>query len=95
MRKLWIGLTLGAGACLLAACETPKTGAAAQPTTQPAQQASAGSKPGLICASVQITGSRLSKSECHTAGEWARIKAEGTDELQLEAAHSLPSKGGS
>jgi hypothetical protein len=90
MRIVWVGLALGASACLIAGCETPKGGAG----PKPAQQVSADSRPGVICASVQATGSRLPQSECHTAGEWARIKAAGTDDLQLKAAHSLPSKGG-
>ena len=75
--------------CLLTACAAPKAQLAAAP--QP-QQATADK--GLICASIEVTGSRMPVKECHTQTEWAAIKGHGTDSLMQDTGRTMPSAGG-
>jgi hypothetical protein len=84
MRIVWVGAALCASAVLLAGCQTPAGSAAAKPSPQAAQQASGDLQSGKICNSVVTTGSRFSTKECHTAAEWAAIRAQGADDLYNE-----------
>ena len=96
MRLAFVVAVLSSGCVLLTACTTPTTKAAqtAAPTSRPRQTAANADNP-LICGSVEVTGSRISRQrECHTAAEWAKMKAEGLAEFTLDAQRSLPSKGG-
>jgi hypothetical protein len=87
MRVASFSVLFSAVCLLTAACATPKT----EPPAAP-QQANAAN--GLICASIEVTGSRFPVKECHTESEWAAIKAHGTDSLMQDTARSMPSNGG-
>ena len=93
MRRTVVSSTLAIAALTLAACNTPR---AAQETSAapPARVASATDKSALICASREVTGSRMPVRECHSAEEWSDIQRHGQDAFSLEAQRSLPSKGG-
>ncbi len=63
----------------------PNVAAAPARTTELAD-----AKTPLICRDSPVTGTRLSKRECHTADEWRSIDENGVDSLGVEAARSLP-----
>lgn len=84
-------------ACLAAACTGPKTTqvASAPAPTTPSTLAAGPSKPNdLVCASREVSGSRIPVRECHTLAEWDAIRKQGMDQLGIEAQRQFPSKGG-
>ena len=74
---------------LMAGCTTPQ----AAPPPSPQAANTVGSPSHLICATVEVTGTRLSKRECHTAEDWAALRAQGLEDFQMQAARKLPSGG--
>ena len=80
----------------LCACATtnPAAVARATPSKPAAATAANGNRDPEICASVESTGSRLPQKECHTASEWAALRAAGNDDITNQAQRHLPSTGG-
>jgi hypothetical protein len=93
MRRTVISSTLAIAALTLAACNTPKAAQEAS-AAQPASAAGAPDKAALICASREVTGSRMPVRECHTADQWVDIQNHGEGAFSLEAQRQMPSKGG-
>jgi hypothetical protein len=93
MRRTVMSLSLAIATLALAACNTPKAAQEAS-AAQPAGAAITADKPALICASREVTGSRMPVRECHTAEQWADIQRTGEDSFSLEAQHHFPSNGG-
>ena len=77
----------------VAACGagSPKPAETSQPApTQIAAPTTATANPDpKICRQVEVTGSRLSQKECHTASEWAAIQDQGRDSLANRAQRQL------
>jgi hypothetical protein len=95
MRYLPLAAALAASLALCA-CATPNPAAVAQaaPSKPATATAANGNKDPEICATVENTGSRLAAKECHTASEWAALRAEGNDDITNQAQRHLPSAGG-
>lgn len=85
MRILLLSIA-ATSALALVGCNTAKVAQTPSATHATAtSSASAQGKPALICASREVTGSRFPVKECHTAEEWADIRAHGLDSLGIEA----------
>jgi hypothetical protein len=95
MHRLTLALALGA-ACCLGACATPKPAKVADATAASPKALPAANQTdpnAMVCATVETTGTRFTTRECHTAHEWAVIRAQGTDQLNTEAQRGF--SGGS
>jgi hypothetical protein len=77
---------------LLAGCASSgwHTYAQAPPAPKPIQTAAATGPNRMICHDTAPTGSLLPTRECHTAAEWDRLRMSGMDNLNLDAARSMP-----
>ena len=93
MHRLTLAAALAASLALCA-CATPNPAAVAQATPSKPAAAAANDQNPEICASVESTGSRLPQKECHTASEWAALRAAGNDDITNQAQRHLPSTGG-
>ncbi len=91
MRPIVLTSSFVAAALILAACNTPK--ADQEASAAPAATAADG-KPDVICATREVTGSRMPVRECHTAAEWADINKRGQDSLGVEAQRGYSGSGG-
>jgi hypothetical protein len=92
MRATMLSLTL-AMACFATACMGPK---ATEVASAPAPAPTTPSPPGrhLFCETSEVTGTKLSTRECHTAEEWASIREHQLEGFKLDTARQMPSKGG-
>ena len=96
MHRLTLAAALAASLALCA-CATPNPAAVAVAQASPSKPAAASAANDQnpeICASVESTGSRLPQKECHTASEWAALRAAGNDDISNQAQRHLPSTGG-
>ena len=90
-----LGFALSAG--ISSAGPDAPAGAIVKPAPEPASTQAVPTTPALakpepvICKREESTGSRLpGPKECHTRAEWARINADGYDNLRIQAVpHSI------
>ena len=99
MRYLPLAAALAAS-LTVCACATPNAAAVAKAApTKPAAAAgttaaAANSQNPQICARVETTGSRFPEKECHTASEWAAMRAQGNDDMGNRAQRQFSTPGG-
>jgi hypothetical protein len=77
------------------ACTTTQQAQQTTPAAKPTAVAAAAKPPEeKICTTHQVTGELMPVRECHTAEQWADIRASGQDSFSQQAQRHAPTAGG-